>query len=236
MELSVVKPGNKAAGTVAVSEANFAREYNEALVHQVVTAFLSGARKGTRAQKTRSEVAGGGKKPWRQKGTGRARAGTSRSPIWRSGGVTFAAKPQDHSHKVNRKMYRAAMRSILSELARSDRLVVIEALDVEQPKTKLLVEALKTYGVDNVLIVADSVDKNLYLASRNLHKVDVRDVEGVDPVSLIAFEKVYSRSCWGLMFPRSRQLWRNRPINTYFACASMQPKMRSVSLSSSYLR
>ncbi|MAC37904.1 MAG: 50S ribosomal protein L4 [Halieaceae bacterium] len=190
MELSVVKPGNKAAGTVAVSEANFAREYNEALVHQVVTAFLSGARQGTRAQKTRSEVAGGGKKPWRQKGTGRARAGTIRSPIWRSGGVTFAAKPQDHSHKVNRKMYRAAMRSILSELARSDRLVVIEALDVEQPKTKLLVEALKTYGVDNVLIVADSVDKNLYLASRNLHKVDVRDVEGVDPVSLIAFEKV----------------------------------------------
>lgn len=190
MELSVVKPGNKAAGTVAVSEANFAREYNEALVHQVVTAYLSGARQGTRAQKTRAEVAGGGKKPWRQKGTGRARAGTIRSPIWRSGGVTFAAKPQDHSQKVNRKMYRAAMRSILSELARSERLVVVEALDVEQPKTKLLVETLKGYGVDNVLIVADSVDKNLYLASRNLHKVDVRDVEGVDPVSLIAFDKV----------------------------------------------
>lgn len=190
MELSVVKPGNKAAGTVAVSEANFAREYNEALVHQVVTAFLSGARQGTRAQKTRSEVAGGGKKPWRQKGTGRARAGTIRSPIWRSGGVTFAAKPQDHSQKVNRKMYRAAMRSILSELARTDRLMVVETLDVEQPKTKLLVEALKGYGVDNVLIVADNVDKNLYLASRNLHKVDVRDVEGADPVSLIAYDKV----------------------------------------------
>jgi large subunit ribosomal protein L4 len=190
VELSVVKPGNKAAGTVAVSEANFAREYNEALVHQVVTAYLSGARQGTRAQKTRSEVAGGGKKPWRQKGTGRARAGTIRSPIWRSGGVTFAAKPQDHSHKVNRKMYRAAMRSILSELARTDRLMIVEALDVEQPKTKLLVEALKGYGVDNVLIVADNVDKNLYLASRNLHKVDVRDVEGADPVSLIAYDKV----------------------------------------------
>ena len=190
MELSVVKPGNKAAGTVAVSEANFAREYNEALVHQVVTAYLSGARQGTRAQKTRSEVAGGGKKPWRQKGTGRARAGTIRSPIWRSGGVTFAAKPQDHSHKVNRKMYRAAMRSILSELARTDRLMIVEALDVEQPKTQLLVEALKGYGVDNVLIVADNVDKNLYLASRNLHKVDVRDVEGADPVSLIAYDKV----------------------------------------------
>ena len=190
MELSVVKPGNKAAGTVAVSEANFAREYNEALVHQVVTAYLSGARQGTRAQKTRSEVAGGGKKPWRQKGTGRARAGTIRSPIWRSGGVTFAAKPQDHSQKVNRKMYRAAMRSILSELARTDRLMIVEALDVEQPKTKLLVETLKGYGVDNVLIVADNVDRNLYLASRNLHKVDVRDVEGADPVSLIAYDKV----------------------------------------------
>jgi large subunit ribosomal protein L4 len=190
VELSVVKPGNKAAGTVAVSEANFAREYNEALVHQVVTAYLSGARQGTRAQKTRSEVAGGGKKPWRQKGTGRARAGTIRSPIWRSGGVTFAAKPQDHSQKVNRKMYRAAMRSILSELARSDRLMIVESLDVEQPKTKLLVEALKGYSVDNVLIVADGVDKNLYLASRNLHKVDVRDVEGADPVSLIAYDKV----------------------------------------------
>ena len=190
MELSVVKPGNKAAGTVAVSEANFAREYNEALVHQVVTAYLSGARQGTRAQKTRSEVAGGGKKPWRQKGTGRARAGTIRSPIWRSGGVTFAAKPQDHSQKVNRKMYRAAMRSILSELARTDRLMIVEALDVEQPKTKLLVETLKGYGVDNVLIVADNVDKNLYLASRNLHKVDVRDVEGADPVSLITYDKV----------------------------------------------
>ena len=190
MELNVVKPGNEAAGTVAVSEANFAREYNEALVHQVVTAYLSGARQGTRAQKTRSEVAGGGKKPWRQKGTGRARAGTIRSPIWRSGGVTFAAKPQDHSQKVNRKMYRAAMRSILSELARTDRLMIIETLDVEQPKTKLLVKTLEGFGVDNVLIVADSVDKNLYLASRNLHKVDVRDVESADPVSLIAYDKV----------------------------------------------
>ena len=190
MELSVVKPGNKAAGTVAVSEANFAREYNEALVHQVVTAYLSGARQGTRAQKTRSEVAGGGKKPWRQKGTGRARAGTIRSPIWRSGGTTFAAKPQDHSQKVNRKMYRAAMRSILSELARTDRLVVVEGLGVEQPKTKLLVEQLKGLGVENVLIISSEIDENLYLASRNLHKVDVCDVDAVDPVSLIAFDKV----------------------------------------------
>lgn len=190
MELSVVKPGNSAAGTVSVSEATFAREYNEALVHQVVTAYLAGARQGTRAQKNRSAVAGGGRKPWRQKGTGRARAGTIRSPIWRSGGVTFAASPQDHSQKVNKKMYRAAMRSILSELARTDRLMVVEDFAVEQPKTKLLVEALKGFGVENVLIVSGEVDQNLYLASRNLHQVDVRDVDGVDPVSLIAFDKV----------------------------------------------
>ena len=190
MELNVAKPGNASAGTVSVSDATFAREYNESLVHQVVTSYLAGARQGTKAQKNRAAVSGGGKKPWRQKGTGRARAGTIRSPIWRSGGVTFAAKPQDHSQKVNRKMYRAAMRSILSELARTDRLMIVEALDVEQPKTKLLVETLKGYGVDNVLIVADNVNKNLYLASRNLHRVDVRDVEGADPVSLIAYEKV----------------------------------------------
>ena len=190
MELSVVKPGNSAAGTVSVSEATFAREDNEALVHQVVTAYLAGARQGTRAQKSRSAVAGGGRKPWRQKGTGRARAGTIRSPIWRSGGVTFAASPQDHSQKVNKKMYRAAMRSILSELARTERLLVVENFDVEQPKTKLLVEQLKGFGVDNVLIVANEVDQNLYLASRNLHKVDVCDVDAVDPVSLVAFDKV----------------------------------------------
>ena len=190
MELSVVKPGKKKPGTVEVSEATFARDYNEALIHQVVTAFLAGARQGTRAQKNRSAVAGGGKKPWRQKGTGRARAGAIRSPIWRSGGVTFAATPQDHSHKVNKKMYRSAMRSILSELARSERLVVVESMSLDQPKTKLLVEELKGYGLENVLIVASEVDQNLYLASRNLHKVDVRDVEGVDPVSLIAYDKV----------------------------------------------
>ncbi len=190
MELNVVKPGNAEAGTVSVSDAAFAREYNEDLVHQVVTAYLAGARQGTRAQKTRSDVSGGGKKPWRQKGTGRARAGTIRSPIWRSGGVTFAARPQDHSQKVNRKMYRAALRSIMSELARQDRLIVVESLDVDEPKTKLLVKQLGEYGVDNVLIVSAEVGENLYLAARNLHKVDVRDVDGVDPVSLIGYEKV----------------------------------------------
>ena len=190
MELSVIKPGNTEAGPMSVSDVAFAREYNEDLVHQVVTAYLAGARQGTRAQKIRAAVNGGGKKPWRQKGTGRARAGTSRSPIWRSGGVTFAAQPQDHSQKVNKKMYRAAMQSIMSELARQDRLMVVERLDLEAPKTKLLVQQLGEYGVDNVLIVSAQVDENLYLAARNLHKVDVRDVEGVDPVSLIGHDKV----------------------------------------------
>ena len=190
MELNIVKPGNAEAGKVSVSDVAFARDFNEDLVHQVVTAYLAGARQGTRAQKTRSEVRGGGKKPWRQKGTGRARAGTIRSPIWRSGGVTFAARPQDHSQKVNRKMYRAALRSIFSELARQDRLVVVESLDLEEPKTKLLAKQLDDYGLDSVLIVASEVGENLYLAARNLHKVDVRDVDGVDPVSLIAYDKV----------------------------------------------
>ncbi len=190
MELSVLKPGNATAGTVSVSDVAFAREYNEDLVHQVVTAYMAGARQGTRAQKTRSEVAGGGKKPWRQKGSGRARAGTIRSPIWRTGGVAFAAKPQDHSQKVNRKMYRAALCSIMSELARQDRLVVVESMELAAPKTKLLLQQLGEYGLESVLIVSTEVGENLYLAARNLHKVDVRDVDGVDPVSLIGHEKV----------------------------------------------
>ena len=190
MELSVLKPGSAETGKVSVSDVAFAREYNEDLVHQVVTAYMAGARQGTRAQKNRADVRGGGKKPWRQKGTGRARAGTIRSPIWRSGGVTFAAQPQDHSQKVNRKMYRAALRSIMSELARQDRLMVVESLDLEAPKTKLLAKQLGEYGVDNVLIVSAEVGENLYLAARNLHKVDVRDVDGIDPVSLIGHDKV----------------------------------------------
>jgi len=190
VELNVAKPGNATASTLSVSDAAFDREYNEDLVHQVVTSYLAGARQGTRAQKNRAAVSGGGKKPWRQKGTGRARAGTIRSPIWRSGGVTFAARPQDHSTKVNRKMYRAAMCSIVSELARQDRLLVVESLDVEKPKTKLLVKQLGDYGVDSALIVAGDIGENLYLAARNLHKVDVRDVSGVDPVSLLAYDKV----------------------------------------------
>ncbi|MEQ6918668.1 50S ribosomal protein L4 [Halomonas aquatica] len=178
------------AGTVEVSDATFGKEFNEALVHQVVTAYLAGGRQGTRAQKNRSDVRGGGKKPWRQKGTGRARAGTIRSPIWRSGGVTFAARPQDHSQKVNRKMYRAAMRSILSELVRQERLVAVDAFAVEAPKTKQLATKLEELGLEKVLIVTEEIDENLYLAARNIPNVDVVDVAAADPVSLVAFDKV----------------------------------------------
>lgn len=185
MELMV-----KGANALTVSETTFGREFNEALVHQVVVAYAAGARQGTRAQKTRSEVSGGGAKPWRQKGTGRARAGTIRSPIWRTGGVTFAAKPQDHSQKVNKKMYRGAMKSILSELVRQERLIVVEEFSVEAPKTKELVAKLKELELNDVLIVTGEVEENLFLAARNLYKVDVRDVSGIDPVSLIAFDKV----------------------------------------------
>ncbi len=190
MEINLSVPGNNASGALKVSESAFGREFNEALVHQVVVAYMAAARSGTRAQKTRSEVSGGGKKPWRQKGTGRARAGTIRSPIWRSGGVTFAAKPQDYTQKVNKKMYRGAMQAILSELVRQERLVVVEDFTVSAPKTKELVGKLKEFGLKDVLIVTENVEENLYLASRNLHKVDVRDPQGVDPVSLIAYDKV----------------------------------------------
>ena len=190
MNLSIAAPGAGAEKAVEVSEVAFGREFNEALVHQVVVAYLAGARQGTRAQKTRSEVAGGGRKPWRQKGTGRARAGSIRSPIWRSGGTTFAARPQDHSQKVNRKMYRGAMRSILSELVRQDRLVVVESLALDAPKTKALVARLGELGLGSALIVTENVDENLYLSARNLKDVDVRDVAATDPVSLISFEKV----------------------------------------------
>ncbi|WP_346796665.1 50S ribosomal protein L4 [Halomonas sp. Bachu 37] len=178
------------AGTVEVADATFGKDFNEALVHQVVTAYLAGGRQGTRAQKNRSDVRGGGKKPWRQKGTGRARAGTIRSPLWRSGGVTFAARPQDHSQKVNRKMYRAAMRSILSELVRQERLVAIDEFNVEAPKTKQVAAKLKELNLEKVLIVTEEIDEKLYLAARNLPHVDVVDVAAADPVSLVAFDKV----------------------------------------------
>jgi large subunit ribosomal protein L4 len=189
MDLNIATPEG-AKGTVSVSDVAFGKEFNQDLVHQAVTAYLAGARQGTKAQKNRSAVSGGGAKPWRQKGTGRARAGTIRSPLWRSGGVTFAAQPRDHAQKLNKKMYRAALRCILSELNRQERLVVVESFDIEAPKTKSLVQQLAQYDLKDALIVSDEVSENLYLASRNLHKVDVRDVQGVDPVSLIRFDKV----------------------------------------------
>jgi len=175
---------------VSVSDVSFGRDFNETLVHQVVVAHLAAGRAGTRAQKTRAEVRGGGRKPWRQKGTGRARAGTIRSPMWRGGGKIFAAKPQDHSQKVNKKMYRAAIRSILSELVRQDRLLVAESFDVEEPKTRVLAAKLKELGLDNVLIVTEDVTEALYLSARNLSNVDVRDTAALDPVSLVGFDKV----------------------------------------------
>lgn len=191
MELNIAKPGEQ-SGTkkISISDEAFAREFNEALVHQTVTTYLAGARQGTVQQKTRSEVSGGGRKPWRQKGTGRARAGTIRSPIWRSGGVTFAARPQDHSKKLNKKMYRGAMQCILSELIRQGRLLVVDDFVLDSHKTKSLVAKLNEFSLSNVLIVAEEIAENLYLAARNLHKVDVLDAAGLDPVSLIGFEKV----------------------------------------------
>ena len=191
MELNLTTASGKASKkTIEVSDVSFAADFNEGLIHQVVTAYLAGGRSGTRAQKTRSQVSGGGSKPWRQKGSGRARAGTIRSPLWRTGGVTFAAKPQDWTQKINKKMYRAGMRSILSELARQDRLVVLDEFKIEEPKTKLLAEQLKSMELDNVLILTDDMNENLYLAARNLFKVGVCEAGAVDPVSLVRFDKV----------------------------------------------
>ena len=177
--------------TIEVSETVLGADFREPLVHQVVVSYLAGSRAGTKAQKTRSEVSGGGVKPWRQKGTGRARAGTIRSPIWRSGGQTFAAKPRDHSVKVNRKMYRGALRSILSELLRQERLQVVTAFDVDSPRTRDALDKVRSVaGGDDVLIVSTEVSEALYLAVRNLPKVDVRDTVGLDPVTLLAHENV----------------------------------------------
>ncbi|HJN51747.1 MAG: 50S ribosomal protein L4 [Pseudomonadales bacterium] len=175
---------------VKVSEEIFARQFNEALVHQVVVAYMAGGRQGTRAQKNRSEAHGGGRKPWRQKGTGRARAGTIRSPIWRGGGKTFAAKPQDHAQKVNKKMYRGAMQSLLSELIRQKRIIVVEEFVPETPKTKETVDKLKELELENVLIVVDEPNANLLLGTRNLKHVEVVEINQIDPVSLLGFENV----------------------------------------------
>ena len=175
---------------VSVSDDAFSASFNEALVHQLVVSYMAAARAGTKAQKNRSAVSGGGAKPWRQKGTGRARAGTIRSPIWRSGGVTFAAQPRDHSVKLNKKMYRVGMRSLVSELLRQDRLILIDQLGVTEPKTRVMQARLKELGVDNVLVLTDGLDSAVYLAARNLPHVQVMDIAIVDPVSLISPEKV----------------------------------------------
>jgi len=175
---------------ITVSDAVFAADYKESLVHQLVTAYMAASRAGTKAQKNRSAVSGGGTKPWRQKGTGRARAGTIRSPIWRSGGVTFAAQPRDYTQKVNRKMYRSGIRSILSELARQDRLVVVQDITVDAPKTRQLLGKLADLGVSKTLIVTETGDEKLYLSARNLPQVEVSDVAGLNPVNLVRYEHV----------------------------------------------
>jgi len=177
-------------GTVSVSDAVFGATYNEGLVHQIVTAYLAGGRSGNAAQKTRSEVRGGGAKPWRQKGTGRARAGTSRSPIWTGGGVTFAAKKRDYSQKVNKKMYRAALRSILSQAAGDGRLVVVDSLNVSEPKTKAMQATLNDLGVSKALLLLDDVSEAVYLSARNIPNIQVLDVDGVDPVSLVRYPHI----------------------------------------------
>ncbi len=190
MELGVVSV-NGQAENVIVSDANFAAVFNKGLIHQVVTAYMAAARAGTSAQKTRSEVRGGGKKPWRQKGTGRARAGSIRSPIWRSGGVTFAAKQRNYEQKVNRKMYRAALKSILSELVRQERLLIIDQIKIEQPKTRELIKILEQLNIDSsVLIVTEEMNTNLELASRNIHIVGICQSSEVSPLNLLQHEKV----------------------------------------------
>ncbi len=176
--------------SVSVSDAAFGADFNEALVHQLVVTYMAGSRAGTKAQKNRSAVSGGGAKPWRQKGTGRARAGTIRSPLWRKGGVTFAAQPRDYSKKLNKKMYRAGLRSIVSELLRQDRLIVVEEMKVAEPKTKLMAAKMAELGVDNALVLTDGLDSDLYLAARNIPHLMVMDVAIVDPVNLVRFEKV----------------------------------------------
>jgi large subunit ribosomal protein L4 len=190
MELQLID--SKSKKKIDVLDNIFGCEFNETLIHQVVVAYLAAGRAGTHAQKTRSEVRGGGIKPWKQKGSGKARAGTIRSPIWRKGGVTFAAKPQSYAQKVNKKMYRGAMRSILSELIRQDRLVAVESFELTAPKTKELLNKLTELNIQphRMLIVTECVDDNLYLAARNLLAVDIRDVSAVDPASLVGAEKV----------------------------------------------
>ena len=189
MKLKLVNKGAQ-AGELQVSDATFAREYNETLVHQVVVAYMAAGRAGTKRQLSKAEVRGGGRKPWNQKGTGGARAGSIRSPIWVGGGRAFAARPRDYSQKVNRKMYRAALQVMLSELARTDRLSVVECLEIEAPKTKLLLAKLRELGLERVLVLVEAFDEKLELAARNIPYVDVLSAASVDPLSLARFEHV----------------------------------------------
>lgn len=191
MELQVHSIANgAAAGQVPLSDEVFGHGYNEALVHQVVTAYMAGARAGTKAQKTRADVAGGGRKPWRQKGTGQARAGTTRGPLWRGGGRTFAARPRNYEQKVNRKMYRSALRSILSELVRQDRLIVVDDFQLEQPRTRLAKAALARLDVNDVLIISDELTENVFLAARNIPGVGMVEASSIDPFLLVAYDKI----------------------------------------------
>lgn len=190
MDLNITTSAGKASGSVSVSDTVFGVDFNESLIHHAVTRFLAGARSGTHAQKNRAAVRGGGAKPFRQKGSGRARAGTIRSPIWRGGGRTFAATTRDYSQKLNRKMYRAAMRSILSELARQDRLVVVDDFKLDQPKTKELAAKLKAMDLDNILIISEGLDDNLFLSARNIPRVDICQANEIDPVCLVRPEKI----------------------------------------------
>ncbi|CAC9487392.1 LSU ribosomal protein L4p (L1e) [uncultured Gammaproteobacteria bacterium] len=190
MKLKVLNISTNKSSSTEVAESVFARDYNQSLVHQVTTAYMATGRQGSKAQKNRSAVSGGGKKPWAQKGTGRARAGTSRGPIWRSGGVTFAAQPRSYAQKVNKKMYKGAISVIFSELARTERLKVVKTFDVKDAKTKNITALLKALDVKDALLMTDKLDENLYLSSRNLYHVGVCDTQSIDPVSLIGYENV----------------------------------------------
>ncbi len=190
MKVKVLNLKTNRSTSQEVSDGIFDRNYNESLVHQITTAYMAAGRSGSKAQKNRSAVRGGGKKPWRQKGTGRARAGTSRGPIWRGGGVTFASQPRSYTQKVNKKMYKGAISVILSELLRNDRLKVVSELDITEPKTKNLTSLMNSLNIKDALLMTDELDENLYLSSRNLYHVGVCDTQSIDPVSLIGYDNV----------------------------------------------
>ena len=190
MKVKVLNLKTNRSTSQEVSDGIFDRNYNESLVHQITTAFMAAGRSGSKAQKNRSAVRGGGKKPWRQKGTGRARAGTSRGPIWRSGGVTFASQPRSYTQKINKKMYKGAISIILSELLRTDRLKVVSELDITEPKTKNITSLMNSLNIKDALLMTDELDENLYLSSRNLYHVGVCDTQSIDPVSLIGYDNV----------------------------------------------